>query len=193
MGLFPVPTATQYADAVFGAVEETSVAIEPPLIQFEMGAYPLADAGVMLAAVIEVKDLQSDPPRRYVVTDGGMWMFVSRGSMRVGYPVVVADRPLADPDPEWPVEVCSQVCVYDAVAEDIYLPPVESGDLLAYLHQGAYTETQSTQFNAFPRPETVLLDAGQATVVKRRETLADIYGRNIIPLDLRAKTGAGPS
>ena len=184
VALHPVPTPEQYADAVFGAVESILDFEVSPLIQFEMGAYPLADAGVMLTSVIEVKDAHTNPQRRYVVTDGGMWMFVSRGSMRVGYPIAVADRPLEDPDLEWPVEVCSQVCVFDAVAEEIHLPPVKAGDVLVYLHQGAYTDTQSTQFNAFPRPAIVLVDRGTTSLVKQRETPAQLYDRNQIPLQL---------
>jgi quercetin dioxygenase-like cupin family protein len=57
--------------------------------------------------------------------------------------------------------------VYDSVAENIRLPEVHRGDTLVFLHQGAYCETESTQFNAFPRPEVVLLDHGRATTVKR--------------------------
>src|SRR5205823_804086 len=142
-----------------------------PLVQFESGGYQIANAVVMLATVGEVKDIPGASPRRYVVIDGSMMMFVSRGMMRVGHPVVAASKPCADLDYEWPVEVVGQTCVYDSVAEDIRLPPIERGDLLALLNQGAYCETESTQFNGFPRPEVVMLDRGRAVVVKRRETI----------------------
>lgn len=174
-----VPTPEQYAEAVFGALETTLEADEVPLVQFELGAHLLADAGVMLTEVIEVKETAPEPGTRYVVTDGGLWMFVNRLSMRVGYPVVLAQEPLAPPDQDWPVVVCGQVCVFDAVAEELRLPRVVPGDILAYLHQGAYTDTQSTQFNAFPRPELLLVEHGRVTVAKRRETLDDLVARNV--------------
>lgn len=190
----PVPTAEQYAEAVFGTLETeleaarpgTAPAGERPLVQFETGGWQIADAVVLLARVSEVKDVGAPgqaPRRRYVVIDGSMMMFVARGMMRVGFPVLLVDRPTAAADPV-PVEVVGQTCVYDSVAEDIGLPPVRRGDLVALLHQGAYCETESTQFNGFPRPEVVLLDRGRATVVKRRETLEDVRGRDILPDDL---------
>lgn len=176
--LHPLPTPEEYADAVFGALEAALDTDERPLAQFEMGAHLLADAGVMLTEVVEVKDTAPEPGARYVMTDGTMWMFVNRLSMRVGHPVVRASDPFASPDERWPVVVCGQVCVFDAVAEDLRLPPVVPGDVLAYLHQGAYTDTQSTQFNAFPRPEMLLVQDGDVSIAKRRETLEDLVARN---------------
>jgi diaminopimelate decarboxylase len=181
-----LPTPEQYATAIFGALEETLDVSAPPLIQFETGGYQIANAVVMLVGVSEVKDVRTAPPRRFVAVDGSMMMFVSRGMMRVGHPVLLADRPDAAPAAEWPVEVVGQTCVYDSIAEDILLPAVQRGDVLVLLHQGAYCETESTQFNAFPRPEVVLLDQGRVLPVKRRETFADVHARDDIPSELWA-------
>ena len=190
----PVPTVEQYADAVFGTLEAElrarpgAPAPERPLVQFETGGWQIANAVVLLARVSEVKDVPAHglaADRRFVVIDGSMMMFVARGMMRVGFPVLVVDRPTAAPDPI-PVEVVGQTCVYDSVAEDIHLPPVSRGDLVVLLHQGAYCETESTQFNGFPRPEVVVLDRGRATVVKRRETIDDVKGRDLLPEELFA-------
>ena len=183
----PVPTAEEYAEAVFGTLEaelRTPGGDERPLVQFETGGWQIANGVVLLARVSEVKDVPvAAAPRRYVVIDGSMMMFVARGMMRVGFPVLLVDRPLAAPEPI-PVEVVGQTCVYDSVAEDIQLPPVARGDLVVLLHQGAYCETESTQFNGFPRPEVVVLDRGRAVVVKRRETLEDVKGRDMLPAEL---------
>jgi diaminopimelate decarboxylase len=194
----PVPTAEQYADAVFGTLEAElrpdratgAGAGEPvrPLVQFETGGWQIANGVVLLARVSEVKDVPAHglaADRRFVVIDASMMMFVARGMMRVGFPVLLADRPTAAPDPI-PVEVVGQTCVYDSVAEDIHLPPVARGDLVVLLHQGAYCETESTQFNGFPRPEVVVLDRGRATVVKRRETIDDVKARDLLPEELFA-------
>lgn len=180
----PLPRPEDYAEAIFAAIEETLDASSPPLVQFETGGYQIANAVLMLVEVSEVKDVPSDTPRRYVSIDGSMMMFVSRGMMRVGHPVLLADRPGESVVEEWPVDVVGQTCVYDSVAENIRLPEVHRGDILVILHQGAYCETESTQFNAFPRPEVVLLDDGRATTVKRRETFADVHARDQIPPEL---------
>jgi diaminopimelate decarboxylase len=184
LALHDLPSADDYAEAIFSTLERELVTDSPPLVQFESGGGQIANAVVMLAEVSEVKDVRTTPPQRYVVIDGSMMMFVSRGLMRVGHPVLLAERPFADVLEDVPVDVVGQTCVYDSVAEDIRLPEVARGDIVALLNQGAYCETESTQFNAFPRPEVVLLDAGRAIVVKRRETLADICGRDVDPAQL---------
>ena len=178
--LYEVPTADEYAKAVTDSLK-IGLQIDPlPLLQLELGSYPTADAGIMLTKVTEVKD-SIKMAKRYVVADAGMWTFISRGLMRVGYPVLLAKNPFAPINSEWPVDICGQVCVFDAVAEGIYLPDIETGNILVYLHQGGYTETQSTQFNSFPRPATVLLDQGKVIEIRRRETLTDITARNLLP------------
>lgn len=178
-----LPPLEDYAEAIFGTIESELEVSDLPLVQFETGGYQIADAVVLLATVNEVKDVATRPPRRYVVVDASMMMFVARGMMRVGHPVVVVDDPHGEPA-EIPVEVVGQTCVYDSMAEDIRLPEVARNSVLALLQQGAYCETESTQFNAFPRPEVVLLDAGRVSVVKRRETLADVHMRDVIPPEL---------
>ena len=180
----PLPAPADYAEAIFGTIEQTLDVSQPPLIQFETGGYQIANAVVLLVGVSEVKDVPTEVPRRFIVVDGSMMMFVSRGMMKVGHPVLVADRPNDEAVSQWPVEVVGQTCVYDSVAEDIRLPEVQRGDILVLLHQGAYCETESTQFNGFPRPEVVLLDQGQALTVKRRETFADVHARDQIPPEL---------
>ena len=176
--LYEVPTADEYAKTVTEPLKDTLGEDLLPLLQLELGSYPTADAGIMLTKVTEVKD-SIKMAKRYVVTDAGMWTFISRGLMRVGYPILLAENPVAPINSEWPVDICGQVCVFDAVAEGILMPDIKAGDILTYLHQGGYTETQSTQFNSFPRPATVMLDQGKVLEIRRRETLADITARNL--------------
>jgi diaminopimelate decarboxylase len=183
LAIHPLPAASDYANAIFDTLESDLEVDDLPLVQFETGGYQIADAVLMLVSVSEIKDVPVDPPHRYVVVDGSMMMFVARGMMRVGHPVVAAVDPLREAEGIL-TDVVGQTCVYDSVAEDIRLPQVEPGDVLAFLQQGAYCETESTQFNGFPRPEVVLLDAGRATVVKRRETIADVHARDIVPPEL---------
>jgi diaminopimelate decarboxylase len=176
----PLPSPEDYANAIFPTVEEVLEYSEPPLLQFESGGYQTANAVIMLTSVSEVKDVRSEPPLRYVVVDGSMMMFVSRGMMRVGNPVVPVVGPLESVE-NMAVDVVGQTCVYDSIIEDVRLPRVAAGDVLAILHQGAYCETQSTQFNAFPRPEVVVVNKGRFDVARRRETLADIHNRDVMP------------
>jgi diaminopimelate decarboxylase len=146
----------------------------------------VADAAIFVGEVVEVKPAHGAPPRDYVVFDGSMQMFTSKGSMRVASPVLIADRPDAQADgpPDRLTEVVGQTCVYDSVAENLRLPTVAPGDLLVLLNHGAYCDTSGTQMNACCRPATVLVDNGRTMLVKRHELLEDVIGRNTIPASL---------
>lgn len=183
LAVHPLPSESDYADAIFSTLEERLEVDESPLLQFESGGGVISSAVVMLTAVSEVKDVRTDPQRRFVSVDSSMMMFVSRGMMRVGHPVLASIEPFRATE-DIAVELCGQTCVYDSIAEDITLPAVVPGDVLVLLNQGAYCETESTQFGGFPRPEVVLLDRGRTTVIKRRETLQDIVARDEIPAEL---------
>ena len=115
-----------------------------------------------------------------------MMMFVLRGMQGSvpGHPDYLRRSATSEPVRDSPIEVAGQTCMYDTVAIDIRLPPVEAGQRLVLLNQGAYVETMSTQMNGFPRPEVVLVDRGRTAVVKRRETFSDIYARHVLPAEL---------
>jgi diaminopimelate decarboxylase len=182
--LFPVPSVEEYADAIFGTVENALESDDPPLLQFESGGNQAGDAVVLLTKVCDVKDVPGPTPRRYVMPDANMLQFVHRGMSAWGYPILIADRPDAPLDEDWTVEVAGQTCMYDSIAEEITMPDVEVGDTLAILQQGAYCEVMSTQMNGFPRPAVVLLHQGHATEVKRREAPAEVWSRNSVPAEL---------
>lgn len=175
-----LPALGDYAAAVFDTLEAELEFTAPPLVQFETGGFQVADAVVLLTTVQEVKEVPREPSPhlRYVVVDSSMMMFVARGSMAVGHPILLAANPRA-PLAATGAEVVGQTCVYDSIADGIGLPEVVRGDVLAVLDQGAYCETESTQFNAVPRPEVVLLDGGEARTIRRRETFEDIVGRDV--------------
>jgi diaminopimelate decarboxylase len=185
-GFHPLPQLDAYVKAIVGALEAAFPEGDRPLIQFETGGFQVADAAIFVGTVVEVKRGHGAPPRDYVTFDGSMQMFTSKGSMRVAHPVLLVDRPDDEPqgDGERLAEIVGQTCVYDSVAENVRLPRVGAGDLLALLGHGAYSDTSGTQMNAVGRPASVLVDRGRATLVKRHETLADVIGRNVIPPEL---------
>ncbi|MDJ0888498.1 MAG: hypothetical protein QNI89_14410, partial [Desulfobacterales bacterium] len=69
----------------------------------------------------------------------------------------------------------------DRILPFVRVPAVAPGDLLALLDMGAYQEVSASNFNALPRPATVLVDDSQAEVIRRAETLDDVFRRDVIP------------
>ncbi|GAH97009.1 unnamed protein product, partial [marine sediment metagenome] len=54
-------------------------------------------------------------------------------------------------------DVVGPLCIPDELGLDRKLPLLERGDLLAILDTGAYAEPTASNFNAQPRPATVLV------------------------------------
>jgi diaminopimelate decarboxylase len=177
---YELPSAAAFADAVFGAIEQSFEGDERPLVQFESGGHMVWDAVVLLSRVSEVKHTRrrGGDPLRYVYVDASAMQFVVRSMLKMAHPVLLVERPAAPPATP-PADLVGQTCLTDTIAERLPLPELEAGDLLCLLHQGAYCDTTSTQVNSFPRPEVVLVADGAATVVKRRETLEDVHARDV--------------
>jgi len=73
------------------------------------------------------------------------------------------------------VDVVGPVCeTGDFFARDRKLKPMEPGDLLALLDAGAYGMAQSSNYNTRMRPAEVLVEGRKATLIRRRETIADL-------------------
>ena len=52
---------------------------------------------------------------------------------------------------------------------------VEPGDLLAVRSAGAYGLSMSSNYNSRPRAAEVMVDGGRFQVVRRRETVAELF------------------
>jgi diaminopimelate decarboxylase len=79
------------------------------------------------------------------------------------------------------VDVVGPVCeTGDFFARDRKLAPVEPGDLVALLDAGAYGMAQSSNYNSRPRAAEVLVEGGQARLIRRRETIGDLLATEIL-------------
>jgi diaminopimelate decarboxylase len=58
---------------------------------------------------------------------------------------------------------------------------VEQGDLLAIRSAGAYGFSMSSNYNSRPRAAEVLVDGDTAHLVRRRETVAELFRGEAIP------------
>jgi diaminopimelate decarboxylase len=67
----------------------------------------------------------------------------------------------------------------DFFARDRQLAPVEPGDLLAILDAGAYGMAESSNYNTRPRPAEVLAEGAKARLIRRRETITDLFAPEI--------------
>ena len=129
---------SQTLDARPDSVRDSRFAIE-------LGRYLVAEAGVYLTRVIDVKESYGE---RFAIVDGGLHhQLAASGNfgtvVRRNYPIAVAHRFGAVPDPR-PVNVVGCLCTpLDRLGDHVSLPLIEEGDVVAIFMAGAYGASAS--------------------------------------------------
>jgi diaminopimelate decarboxylase len=188
----PLPAdAADYARAVAeslaDALRDRGLARDGMLLEAEPGRAVYADAGLHLATVTNVKK-QRDPDQRcWIETDTSEVFMLDTTLENALFPVVSATQ--TDAEPAFLADITGISCNFDVIAPAVAVPEVVPGEVIAFLETGAYQEASAANFNGLPRPATVLVCGATAEVVKRRETIEDVLGRDVIPGRLHAAAG----
>ena len=141
----------------------------------EPGRFLVAQAGALVARVLYVK---KQGKKTFVITDAAMNDLI-RPALYQAHHEIVPVRKRAGKSRV--VDVVGPVCESgDFFARDRKLAPVEAGDLVALLDAGAYGMVQSSNYNTRPRAAEVLVDGGKARLIRRRETMADLLGPEVV-------------
>ena len=82
-------------------------------------------------------------------------------------------------------DVIGRSCYGDRLLGGVALPEVEVGDVFCLLDTGAYQEVSASNFNAMARPAAILVSGDSAHVIRRAETLEDVFSRDEVPLHLQ--------
>ncbi|MFM7694433.1 MAG: hypothetical protein ACKO7U_09080 [Actinomycetota bacterium] len=114
----------------------------------------------------------------WVAVDGGMGDNLRVGLYGADYAPVLADRPTAEPTGRY--RIAGRHCEStDVLAEDVPLADPAVGDVVAVPATGAYHQTMAHTYNLFGRPAAVLVDGGAARVITRRESVDDLFARDV--------------
>lgn len=133
-----------------GLALEEALTLPPEILEesafaIELGRYLVAEAGVYLTRVVDVKRSHGET---FAVVDGGLHhQLAASGNfgtvVRRNYPVAVANKYGADPAPD-PVTIVGCLCTpLDRLADKVMLPPLEPGDVIAIFFAGAYGASAS--------------------------------------------------
>lgn len=145
-----------------------------PALHLEPGRSLVARAGVAVYTVGAVKQTAA---RRWIFIDGGMAdnpRPALYGARYSALPVLAPDRALAEP--AW---IAGPYCESgDILIEALPMPDMRAGELLAIPVSGAYHLAMQSNYNGARKPAVLWLDKGQAQVIQRRETLADLLARD---------------
>jgi diaminopimelate decarboxylase len=194
------PPADAYAEAICAPLAERlrGLGIDPDRVQLEVepGRAMYADAGIHLARVGNVKRQTQPTELTWVETDTSDAYLADVNLEFNRWTCIAAGR--ADAATSTVADVTGRTCALDVVVPDAELPPVEVGDVLAFLDTGAYQDASASNFNALPRPGTALVHGDSAALIRRHETVEDVFARDVIPTTIprtisiisRRKTGS---
>ncbi len=169
----PPPEISEYANVI---TESTARLCEElgfgtPRLVVEPGRSIVGRAGVALYTVGGIKDIPT--VRKYVSLDGGMGDNIRPAIYGSEYEAVLASRMSAKPAEV--VTLAGKYCESgDVLVRDITMPVVRSGDIVAIPSSGAYAPSMASNYNLNGRPAIVIAKDGDARLIRRRETYADM-------------------
>jgi diaminopimelate decarboxylase len=129
----------------------------------------VGNAGVLLTRVEYVKP---GPARSFLIVDAGMNDLIRPALYSAWHDV----RPVKESTAAGVVyDVVGPVCESaDFLAKERRLAAAQ-GDLLAIMSCGAYAMVMSSNYNSRPRAAEVLVNAGEAHLVRRRESVEELF------------------
>jgi len=159
----------------------------PVKLEIEPGRFLMAEAGVLVAEVRAVKDMGS---RHFVLVDAG-FNDLMRPAMYGSYHHIsllpadgrdTANQPLRDTVIAGPLCESGDVFTQQAGGgiETRALPPVNVGDYLVFHDTGAYGSSMSSNYNSRPLLPEVLFENGEPRLIRRRQTIEELIGLELI-------------
>ncbi|TET37513.1 MAG: diaminopimelate decarboxylase [Planctomycetota bacterium] len=166
-----------FAKVIIPAVKKLDVKLV-----LEPGRFIMGNAGILVSRVQYVK---STGAKNFALMDAGMNALIRPSLYGAYHKIWPVKAAFTSPEKGAviPVDVAGPICESaDVFAIERELPPQKRGDLIAVFSAGAYAFSMSSNYNAHPRPAEVLVEGGEFTVVRKRETYEDLVRGEKEPL-----------
>ena len=161
------------AENVIAGCNARSLAL--PHLHLEPGRSLVARAGV---AIYKVGAIKRRGDKIWILTDGGM----TDNPRYAMYGARYSCLPVADPGRERneKVSIAGPYCESgDVIIEDLPMPKIEAGELIAVPVSGAYHLSMASNYNGSRKPAVLWLEKGQARIIVRREMIDDLLKRDV--------------
>jgi diaminopimelate decarboxylase len=147
-------------------------------IVLEPGRVIVANAGILVARVIYVKRGRD---KTFTVVDAAMNDLIRPTLYEAEHEIWPVSEPAAGAAPVVQ-DVVGPVCeTGDYLALNRALPPLATGDLVAFMTAGAYGAAMSSTYNSRLLAPEVLVKGADWSVVRPRPTYADLIGLDRVP------------
>lgn len=168
-----VPAIADYAQAITSKLNSLTSLLElgHPRFIIEPGRAIVGQAGVAVYTVGAIKEIPG--ARKYVCVDGGISDNIRPALYGAKYEALIASKALETE--EELVTIAGKLCESgDILVRDTNLASVSPGDIIAIPVCGAYSIPMWSNYNALPRPAIVMVDQGEAHLIRRRESYQDL-------------------
>jgi diaminopimelate decarboxylase len=172
----PNPSIESYVRGIAEALVEgcNQRGLDLPVLHLEPGRSLVARAGV---AIYRVGAIKQRGDKIWILTDGGMAdnpRFALYGARYSCLPVEGLNRERGAK-----VSIAGPYCESgDVVIEDLPIPDLQEGELIAIPVSGAYHLSMSSNYNGARRPAALMVQEGKVEVILRRETVEDLLRRD---------------
>ena len=160
------PHPSDYATALLNKLkdyEDLEIILEP-------GRAIAANAGILVA---KIQYLKSNESRNFAITDTGMNDMIRPALYEAYMNIIEIDRTLGREKAIY--DVVGPVCeTSDFLGKQRELAIAE-GDYIAQRSAGAYGASMSSNYNSRPRTAEVLVDGDKAHLIRRRESLSELW------------------
>jgi diaminopimelate decarboxylase len=172
----PQPEIETYVKIIAKTIMEKcqQLGLDLPHLHLEPGRSLVARAGV---AVYRVNTVKRQGERTWLLVDGGM----ADNPRHALYGAKYSCLPVAGPERERSerVHIAGPYCESgDVLIENLPMPKIKEGELIAIPMSGAYHLSMSSNYNGARRPAVVWLENGTSQLIQRRETTDDLIRRD---------------
>ena len=161
------------SEKVIACVEKFN--LSKPYLILEPGRAIVGEAGVTLYTIGSIKSIKD--VKDYISIDGGMFENPRYALYQAKYLI----KPVVDKvNYNFTYSVAGKCCESgDLIAEDISLPNMKNGDLLAVFSTGAYNYSMASNYNRNFIPAVVMVKDGISRVVVKRQNHDDLIKNDI--------------
>ncbi|WP_238997321.1 diaminopimelate decarboxylase, partial [Mycolicibacterium sp. CBMA 361] len=177
------PPMKELADKLKAIVkaESAAVGLPTPKLVVEPGRAIAGPGTITLYEVGTIKDVavSQTAQRRYVSVDGGMSDNIRPSLYDAEYDARLVSR--TSDAPATLARIVGKHCeTGDIIVRDTWVSDdLVPGDLLAVAATGAYCYSMSSRYNLLTRPAVVAVRGGNARLILRRETVADLLSLEV--------------
>ncbi len=174
------PEIEQWVEIICKTVKEQCqiLGLKLPRIMSEPGRSLVGPAGITAYQVGNIKHIPGI--RTYASVDGGMADNTRPIMYQAVYSADIDGKAHLPKDTK--ITIAGKYCESgDILIKDIFLPQINTGDILMVYSTGAYNYSMSSNYNRATKPCMVIVEGGQAYEIVKRETLDDLIRYDLVP------------